>query len=122
MRESAFQMFDDDIPVFGTSQNSGKAYRPVRFPTRNIETPILLLYGNRDSLVDIEAMVSVLPARGTRVKELDGYEHLDVLWGKDIDQDVYPEVLNALRSHCESPAGRDGVKVFDMETDLEVDE
>lgn len=121
MRESAFQMFDDDITVFGGPANSGKAYRPPRFPTRNIETPILLLYGNRDSLVDIEAMVNALPARGTRMRKLDGYEHLDILWGKDIDKDVFPEVVNALRVHCESPAGamRDGVKVFEMETSLE---
>ncbi|KAG9312007.1 Alpha/Beta hydrolase protein [Chiua virens] len=125
MRESAFQMFDDDITVFSASANSGKAYRPTRFPTRNIETPILLLYGNRDSLVDIEAMVDALPVNGTRVKKLDGYEHLDILWGKDIDKDVFPEVVNALKMHCESPAGpiRNGVKVFAMETDSdEVDE
>jgi lysosomal acid lipase/cholesteryl ester hydrolase len=120
MRESAFQMFDDDITIFGGHANSGKAYRPPRFPTRNIETPILLLYGNRDSLVDIEAMVNALPASGTRVRKLNGYEHLDILWGKDIDKDVFPEVVNALRVHCESPAGamRDGMKVFDMETGL----
>lgn len=110
-------MFDDDITIFANT-NSGKAYRPVRFPTRNIETPILLLYGNRDSLVDIEAMVSALPTRCTRVKRLDGYEHLDVLWGKDIDKDVFPEVLNALRSHCESLAGPTHDVVFEKETDL----
>lgn len=118
-------MFDDDVPVFGTSANAGKAYRPVRFPTRIIETPILLLYGNRDSLVDIDAMLRALPKRGTRVKRLDGYEHLDILWGKDIDKDVFPEVLNALRVHCESPTGamRNGAKVFEMETtDLDVEE
>lgn len=121
MRESAFQMFDDDVTVFGTAANSGKAYRPPRFPTRNIETPILLLYGNRDSLVDIDAMVGALPVSGTRVRKLNGYEHLDILWGKDVDKDVFPEVVNALRMHCESPVGaiRNGVKVFEMETDLE---
>ncbi|KAG6381885.1 Alpha/Beta hydrolase protein [Boletus reticuloceps] len=119
MRESTFQMFDDDVAVFGGPANSGKAYRPARFPTRNIETPILLLYGNRDSLMDIEAMVSALPASGTRAKKLEGYEHLDVLWGKDIDKDVFPEVVNALRMHCEGPAGamRNGVKVFEMGAD-----
>ncbi|KAF8448684.1 triacylglycerol lipase [Boletus edulis BED1] len=119
MRESTFQMFDDDVAVFGGPANSGKAYRPARFPTRNIETPILLLYGNRDSLMDIEAMVSALPASGTRMKKLEGYEHLDVLWGKDIDKDVFPEVVNALRMHCDSPAGamHNGVKVFEMGAD-----
>ncbi|KAN0074466.1 Alpha/Beta hydrolase fold [Tylopilus felleus] len=102
MRESTFQMFDDDITVFGGSANASKAYRPPQFPTRNIKTPILLLYGNRDSLVDINTMVSALPVSGTRVKKLDGYEHLDILWGKDIDKDVFPEVVNALQVHCKT--------------------
>ncbi|KAI9571698.1 Alpha/Beta hydrolase protein [Boletus coccyginus] len=121
MRESTFQMFDDDVTVFGGPANSGKAYRPARFPTRNIQTPILLLYGDRDSLVDIKAMVSALPASGTRVQKLHGYEHLDILWGKDIDKDVFPEVVNALRVHCDSLAGvmRNGPRVFGTETDVE---
>lgn len=124
MRESAFQMYDDDVPVFATSSNAGKAYRPVRFPTPNIETPILLLYGSRDSLVDIEAMLGALPTHGTRVKRLHGYEHLDVLWGKDIDKDVFPEVVNALRLHCEGPTGAmgDGTKVFEMEATADVNQ
>jgi len=33
----------------------------LQFPTRNISTPILLLYGEYDSLVDIHDMLSELP-------------------------------------------------------------
>jgi lysosomal acid lipase/cholesteryl ester hydrolase len=94
MRNAAFQMYDDDVlsPVVKTSVSS---YRPARFPTRNIATPIVLLWGDSDSLVDIDTMLAQLP-RHTIEKRLRTYEHLDILWGKDIDKDVIPEVLSAL--------------------------
>lgn len=114
MREGAFQMYDDDVSAFGSP--GGRAYRPARFPTKNIVTPIVLLYGNRDSLVDIQMMLKELPDH-TTVRCLDGYEHLDVLWGKDVDKDVIPEVVNALKvnyNYCRSPDKfKDGLKVFE---------
>ncbi|KAG1734647.1 Alpha/Beta hydrolase protein [Suillus lakei] len=104
MREGAFQMYDDDVSAFGSP--GGRAYRPARFPTKNIVTPIVLLYGDRDSLDH------------TSVKRLDGYEHLDILWGKDVDRDVIPEVVNALKVYCDDSCGspdkfKDGFKVFE---------
>jgi len=94
MRNATFQMYDDDIlsPISLTSISS---YRPARFPTRNIVTPIVLLYGDRDSLVHIETMLDQLPEH-TVAKALHTYEHLDILWGKDVHRDVIPEVLQAL--------------------------
>ncbi|KAF7362150.1 Triacylglycerol lipase [Mycena venus] len=101
MRNGQFQMYDDDVqsPIVRTSVSS---YRPARFPTRNIVTPIVLCYGDCDSLVDIDIMVSQLPGH-TVCKRLHGYEHLDILWGKDVDVDVIPEVLDSLKQHCEAP-------------------
>ncbi|KAJ7350378.1 Alpha/Beta hydrolase protein [Mycena albidolilacea] len=101
MRNGQFQMYDDDVqsPVMRTSVSS---YRPARFPTRNIVTPIVLCYGDCDSLVDIDVMVSQLPGH-TVCKRLHGYEHLDILWGKDVDVDVIPEVLDSLKQYCETP-------------------
>ncbi|KAJ7125025.1 triacylglycerol lipase [Mycena epipterygia] len=101
MRNGQFQMYDDDVqsPVVRTSVSS---YRPARFPTRNIVTPIVLCYGDSDSLVDIDVMISQLPGH-TVCKRLHGYEHLDILWGKDVDVDVIPEVLDSLKQHCENP-------------------
>lgn len=100
MRNSAFQMYDDDVisPVIRTSISS---YRPARFPTRNIVTPIVLMYGDRDSLVDIDVMLKQLPAH-TVAKRLHGYEHLDILWGKDVDTEVIPGVIEALKKYCEN--------------------
>lgn len=94
MRNAAFQMYDDDVlsPVFATSVSS---YRPVRFPTRNIVTPIVLLYGDSDSLVDINTMLAQLPGH-TIAKRLYGYEHLDVLWGRNVHIDVIAEVTKSL--------------------------
>lgn len=94
MRNAAFQMYDDDVlsPVVVTSVSS---YRPVRFPTRNIVTPIVLLYGDSDSLVDIDTMLAQLPSH-TVAKRLHTYEHLDVLWGRNVHIDVIPEVLASL--------------------------
>lgn len=78
-----------------------RAYRPVRFPTGNIVTPIVLLYGTSDSLVDIDTMLAELPRHSTCAIPLEGYEHVDVLWGRNIHEDVIPEVVNALQTWCE---------------------
>ena len=91
-------MYDDDVisPVIRTSVSS---YRPARFPTRNIVTPIVLMYGDCDSLVDIDVMLTQLPCH-TVAKRLRGYEHLDILWGKDVDRDVIPHILETLGHYC----------------------
>ena len=94
MRNAAFQMYDDDVisPVIRTSVSS---YRPARFPTRNIVTPIVLMYGDCDSLVDMDIMLTQLPCH-TVAKRLCGYEHLDILWGRNVDKDVIPQILETL--------------------------
>ncbi|KAL0577737.1 hypothetical protein V5O48_004231 [Marasmius crinis-equi] len=103
MRNGAFLMYDDDVmsPVIRTSVSS---YRPARFPTKNIVTPIVLLYGDSDSLVDIDAMTKQLP-KHTEARRLSGYEHLDILWGKDVDRDVIPEVLDVLKRYAQGKEG-----------------
>ncbi|GJE91342.1 triacylglycerol lipase [Phanerochaete sordida] len=105
MRNGKFQMYDDDVqqPLSLTRGLSGvTSYAPARFPTRNIVTPIVLLYGDCDSLVDINVMLRELPSH-TLAVPLPGYEHLDILWGQNVDEDVIPHVISALRSHCIRP-------------------
>ena len=103
--------YDDDVqsgisPRAGGQGRSRFHYRPARFPTRNIRTPTVLLYGTADSLVDIDVMLRQLPD-STRAIPLRGYEHVDILWGEHVDRDVIPEVLSALktnsREHLEIP-------------------
>lgn len=89
MRNAAFHMYDDDVLA-------GRAQHPVKFPTKNITAPIVLLWGDSDGLVDIESMRAQLPGH-TRDCKLEGYEHLDVLWGRNVHEDVIPVVLDALR-------------------------
>ncbi|KAB5594219.1 hypothetical protein CTheo_2300 [Ceratobasidium theobromae] len=95
MRNAGFQMYDDDVqsPV---SFLGKKFYRPVKFPTRNITTPIFILYGGIDSLVDIDVMLAELPKHTTH-QVVPNYEHLDILWGRDVHKLVFPHILRALK-------------------------
>jgi lysosomal acid lipase/cholesteryl ester hydrolase len=106
MRSARFVMYDDDpyTPALRTSKHSPRpGYCPAKFPTRNIATNIVILYGDVDSLVDICAMRHELPKHRLDIRCLKGYEHLDVLWGKNVHVDVIPQVVRALRQHCENP-------------------
>ncbi len=115
MRNAAFQMYDDDFisPVARTTVSS---YRPARFPTKNIVTPIVLLYGDTDSLVHIETILSQLPEHAI-AKPLRTYEHLDILWGKNVHKDVIPEVLNTLEYFC-SERDSDDISERDLKTTM----
>lgn len=104
MRNGKFQMYDDDVQKVmvvrsGHRPSGVTSYAPARFPTRNIASPVVLLYGDCDSLVDINLMLKELP-RHTTATALSGYEHLDVIWGGNIHVDVIPHVVEALKKHC----------------------
>lgn len=44
-------------------------------------------------------MLAQLP-RHTISKKVENYEHLDLLWGKDVDQLVFPHVLGYLKTYA----------------------
>lgn len=95
IRTKLFQMYDDDVhPLLATHSKHTKV---ARYPTRNIKTPIVLLYGGSDSLVDIKAMLRELPSQ-TVATEIPHYEHLDFLWARDIDTRVFCHIFDALDS------------------------
>lgn len=96
----AFQMFDDEAHSL-----YGNFYRVARFPTRNITTPIVLMYGGADSLVEIDAMLAALPDH-TIAEEIAHFEHLDFLWAREVDELVIPRVLHWLAEYSEPPALR----------------
>jgi lysosomal acid lipase/cholesteryl ester hydrolase len=102
IRNGVFQMYDDDAhnPIMS---NRSKYYKVAKFPTKNIKTPIVLVYGGSDSLVDINVMLNELP-RHTIAKEIPHYEHLDFLWAQSVNELVFPHVFEALEEH----AGVDG--------------
>ncbi|KAG9201216.1 cholesterol esterase [Epicoccum nigrum] len=98
IRNGVFQMYDDEAPNPITS-NRSKYYKVAKFPTRNIKTPIVLVWGGSDSLVDINVMLKELP-RHTVAKEIPHYEHLDFLWASSVDKLVFPHVFEALDKHA----------------------
>lgn len=96
IRNKSFQMYDDDTSNAFSIGASNRYYKVAKFPTRNIKTPIVLVYGGSDSLVDIRVMLKELP-RHTMAFEIPHFEHLDFLWAQDVDRLVFPHVFEALK-------------------------
>ncbi|KAK3336170.1 Alpha/Beta hydrolase protein [Cercophora scortea] len=97
IRTKSFQMYDDDVHPPLLLSSSSKYTKVAKYPTRNIKTPIVLVYGGSDSLVDIKVMLRELPSK-TIATEVPHYEHLDFLWARDVDTQVFPHVFDALES------------------------
>ena len=102
IRNKSFQMYDDDTQAPLSIGASERYYKVAKFPTRNIKTPIVLVYGGSDSLVDINVMLRELP-KHTVAKEIPHFEHLDFLWAEHVETLVFPQVFDALEAY----AGRD---------------
>jgi lysosomal acid lipase/cholesteryl ester hydrolase len=99
IRNKSFQMYDDDVQAPLSIGASDRYYKVAKFPTRNIKTPIVLVYGGSDSLVDIKVMMKELP-KHTVAKEVPHFEHLDFLWAQDVKELVFPHVFDALRANA----------------------
>ncbi|KAI0096996.1 Alpha/Beta hydrolase protein [Nemania sp. FL0031] len=95
IRNKSFQMFDDDLQTPLGMNTLNKYTKVAKYPTRNIRTPIVIVYGGSDSLVDIKVMLKELPKR-TVATEIPHYEHLDFLWARDADTQVFRHVFDAL--------------------------
>ena len=99
IRNKSFQMYDDDVQAPLSIGAGDRYYKVAKFPTRNIKTPIVLVYGGSDSLVDISVMLRELP-RHTIAKEIPHFEHLDFLWAQEVDTLVFPHVFEALEDYA----------------------
>ena len=99
IRNKSFQMYDDEVSGPFSIGAPERYYKVPKFPTRNIKSPIVLVYGGSDSLVDINVMLKELP-KHTIAKEIPHFEHLDFLWAQDVDKLVFPHVLSALEQHA----------------------
>ena len=49
-------------------------------------------------------MLAQLPPHAV-AKKVDNYEHLDLLWGQDVDKVVFPHVLEFLKTYAEPVSG-----------------
>lgn len=101
IRNRSFQMYDDDVHQPLSVSTSNKFSKVAKYPTRNIRTPVVLVYGGSDSLVDIKAMLKELPPQ-TVATEIPHYEHLDFLWARDVDTQVFQHVFDALDSFTDA--------------------
>ena len=101
IRTKSFQMYDDDVQPVVSLGSVSKYTKVAKFPTRNIKTPIVLVYGGSDSLVDIDVMMKELPAH-TIATEVPHYEHLDFLWARGVETLVFPHVFDALNSFVDA--------------------
>ncbi|KKK25174.1 hypothetical protein P175DRAFT_0430119 [Aspergillus ochraceoroseus IBT 24754] len=109
IRNKNFQFYDDEIYAPFSVVASERFYKPVKYPTKNIKTPIVLLYGGSDSLVDINVMLKELP-RGTIAKQIPKYEHLDFLWASDVPELVFGHVFDSLERYSLRRHAQNGKK------------
>jgi hypothetical protein len=58
-------------------------------------------------MISIDVMLAQLP-RHTVAKKVENYEHLDLLWGKDVHKVVFPHVLDFLKTYAEQVDGPKG--------------
>lgn len=104
IRSRRFHMFDDEFE--SPFVKDKHFYRVASFPTQNIATPIVLLYGKSDSLVDIDVMLSELP-KGTSHVGIEGHEHLDMVWGQHVKTLIFPFIFTALEHRFSSKVSQD---------------
>lgn len=98
MAAKNFQMFND-------ANISG--LQPISYPLKNIKIPIYLVYGDSDSLVDIEVMTNQLPKEYTTAQCVKGHEHLDNIWGYDVYENVFSHVLRFLGEEVDDVAPKE---------------
>lgn len=91
LRSQKFQFFEESDDVFNSLS---RPYQVPSFPTRtNIKVPILLIYGGSDLLVDIDVMKRNLPKNFIFDIKVDNHEHLDLIWGDEVDSLVFNKVI-----------------------------
>lgn len=107
IRSKKFQMFHDiktsalksflSFKLSGEYSSGTKNFESIVFPTQtNINIPILVIYGKSDSLVDINVMKTQLPEQDLTIVGVDDYEHLDLIWGRDLENTTIGHVLRFL--------------------------
>jgi len=91
-----FQMFDDNIAVVNRSHRY-KAYLLPRYDIRMIQCPIAIFWGGRDTVPNHEFFLENLEGKAQFFK-LDTYEHLDFLYSKNANKEVYQDVINIINN------------------------
>ena len=114
LRSQKFNMFEGSDELLNSLT---KPYQVCTFPTRtNIKIPILLIYGGADSLVDIKVMKRNLPPTAVFAVKVDKYEHLDLIWGKNVDKLVVSRVVKFVEFYNGDTNGFVGPRASGMDT------
>lgn len=95
LQSQKFQVFEASDDIINSFY---RPYQIATFPTRtNIRIPILLIYGGTDSLVDINVMKENLPANTVFDIKVEDHDHLDLLWGHNVDALVIARVIKFIQ-------------------------
>ncbi|KAJ3006064.1 cholesterol esterase [Thoreauomyces humboldtii] len=98
IRNGRFQMYDESPTLL---PHSASGHVVPKFPTEHIQTPIALFYGGKDTLADMDWLLSET-ATPVYCLKVDEYEHLCFLWARGLDKTVYPAVLGLLHEYAET--------------------
>ncbi|KAK5670802.1 hypothetical protein BDV3_005007 [Batrachochytrium dendrobatidis] len=98
MKTGRFQMYDDLPPMM---PNGVEGYHIPRFPTSQIQTPIAIIYGGKDTLPDMDYILKNTPMPSYILK-IEEYEHLQFLWGSGISKVIFPAILGLLHNHTQA--------------------
>lgn len=70
---------------------------PKPYPTKCITTPTHVFYGSEDGVSDIDWMRENLSDQNTSFYQIEGYGHLDFLWGVDAKEQFWDHVVGVLK-------------------------
>ncbi len=97
-----FQMYDEGgcsgskfVYLSGATE---RANRVAPFPTRNIKTPMLLIYGQSDMLIDMDKLCAQITSP-LEVIGIPTYEHMDTLWARDVESAVFDKIIKRLKGY-----------------------
>lgn len=103
LNSNRFQMYSD----FGMN-----SFQVVpEFPVRHVTTPIFIICGTKDTLIDLPFLMRHLPM--ARVLRIAGYEHMDPIWARDAEDKCFPQIMEFLRFH-----NTDAVPAFRKDSSL----
>lgn len=109
----SFQAFDDMyLTSFKIPAQHNKGYRSYMLPRQvhslmnshfvsynpgRIPCPMALFWGGKDTVPDVEWLLSVVP-EGTYTHKEEDYEHLDFMWAKDVQDRVNSRVIKLMQN------------------------
>ncbi|XP_065837989.1 lysosomal acid lipase/cholesteryl ester hydrolase-like [Oscarella lobularis] len=96
-RANSYQMFD-----YGSSEENEAHYgqaTPPMYDLANLRVPTYTYTGTNDWLADptdVEWLLGRLSSLGVLKRQItiEGYEHLDFIWGNNVATDVYMSIIN----------------------------